>query len=303
MKPWRGIILAGGTGTRLFPLTRSISKQLMPVYDKPMIYYPLAVLMKAGIREIAIITTSEQQHLFKELLLDGSQWGCKFHYFEQPKPEGIAQAFLLCKDFIQGFNTALILGDNLYFGHGLSDMIDRAMKRSEGATVFGYHVQDPERYGVVEFDSSHRVLSIEEKPLKPKSNFAVTGLYFYDETVASKAEMLKPSARGELEITDLNKIYLQEGSLNVELMSRGIAWLDTGTHEALLEAASFIHTVQERQGLMIACLEEIALNKGSISIENFIELAKPLLKNHYGQYLMDVASRFKPKNIDNDGNK
>ncbi|MEI3012087.1 MAG: glucose-1-phosphate thymidylyltransferase RfbA [Sutterella seckii] len=289
MKPWRGVILAGGSGTRLFPLTRSISKQLMPVYDKPMIYYPLAVLMKAGIREIAIITTPEQQHLFKELLQDGSQWGCKFHYFEQPKPEGIAQAFLLCKDFIQGFNTALILGDNLYFGDGLSEMINRAMSREKGATVFGYHVQDPERYGVVEFDSSHRVLSIEEKPLKPKSNFAVTGLYFYDETVASKAETLKPSDRGELEITDLNKIYLQEDSLNVELMSRGIAWLDTGTHESLLEASSFIHAVEERQGLMVACVDEIAWRKGFISTQELRALAEPMAKNHYGKYLEQIS--------------
>lgn len=289
MKPWRGVILAGGSGTRLIPLTRSISKQLMPVYDKPMIYYPLAVLMKAGIREIAIITTPEQQHLFKELLQDGSQWGCKFHYFEQPKPEGIAQAFLLCKDFIQGFNTALILGDNLYFGHGLSEMINRAMSREKGATVFGYHVQDPERYGVVEFDSSHRVLSIEEKPLKPKSNFAVTGLYFYDETVASKAETLKPSDRGELEITDLNKIYLQEDSLNVELMSRGIAWLDTGTHESLLEASSFIHAVEERQGLMVACVDEIAWRKGFISTQELRALAEPMAKNHYGKYLEQIS--------------
>lgn len=289
MKPWRGVILAGGSGTRLFPLTRSISKQLMPVYDKPMIYYPLAVLMKAGIREIAIITMPEQQHLFKELLQDGSQWGCKFHYFEQPKPEGIAQAFLLCKDFIQGFNTALILGDNLYFGHGLSEMINRAMSREKGATVFGYHVQDPERYGVVEFDSSHRVLSIEEKPLKPKSNFAVTGLYFYDETVASKAETLKPSDRGELEITDLNKIYLQEDSLNVELMSRGIAWLDTGTHESLLEASSFIHAVEERQGLMVACVDEIAWRKGFISTQELRALAEPMAKNHYGKYLEQIS--------------
>ena len=273
----------------MFPLTRSISKQLMPVYDKPMIYYPLAVLMKAGIREIAIITTPEQQHLFKELLQDGSQWGCKFHYFEQPKPEGIAQAFLLCKDFIQGFNTALILGDNLYFGHGLSEMINRAMSREKGATVFGYHVQDPERYGVVEFDSSHRVLSIEEKPLKPKSNFAVTGLYFYDETVASKAETLKPSDRGELEITDLNKIYLQEDSLNVELMSRGIAWLDTGTHESLLEASSFIHAVEERQGLMVACVDEIAWRKGFISTQELRALAEPMAKNHYGKYLEQIS--------------
>lgn len=285
MKAWRGIILAGGSGTRLFPLTRSISKQLMPVYDKPMIYYPLAVLMKAGIREIAIITTPDQQPLFKELLRDGSQWGCSFHYVKQPKPEGLAQAFLLCEDFIKGYNTALILGDNLYFGYGLADITDRAMTRDKGATVFGYHVQDPERYGVVEFDKNQRVLSLEEKPVKPKSNYAVTGLYFYDDTVVDKAKQVKPSARGELEITDLNKIYLEEGSLNVELMSRGIAWLDTGTHESLLEAASFIHAVEERQGLMVACVDEIAWRKRFISNEELLELAKPMAKNHYGKYL------------------
>lgn len=285
MKAWRGIILAGGSGTRLFPLTRSISKQLMPVYDKPMIYYPLAVLMKAGIREIAIMTTPDQQPLFKELLRDGSQWGCSFHYVKQPKPEGLAQAFLLCEDFIKGYNTALILGDNLYFGHGLADITDRAMTRDKGATVFGYHVQDPERYGVVEFDKNQRVLSLEEKPVKPKSNYAVTGLYFYDDTVVDKAKQVKPSARGELEITDLNKIYLEEGSLNVELMSRGIAWLDTGTHESLLEAASFIHAVEERQGLMVACVDEIAWRKRFISNEELLELAKPMAKNHYGKYL------------------
>ena len=290
MKAWRGIILAGGSGTRLFPLTRSISKQLMTVYDKPMIYYPLAVLMKAGIREIAIITTPDQQPLFKELLKDGSQWGCSFHYVKQPKPEGLAQAFLLCEDFIKGYNTALILGDNLYFGHGLSDMTERAMTRGKGATVFGYHVQDPERYGVVEFDKNQRVLSLEEKPVKPKSNYAVTGLYFYDDTVVEKAKQVKPSGRGELEITDLNKIYLEEGSLNVELISRGIAWLDTGTHESLLEAASFIHAVEERQGLMVACVDEIAWRKGFISTDELHELAKPMAKNHYGKYLQQVMN-------------
>lgn len=290
MKTWRGIILAGGSGTRLFPLTRSISKQLMPVYDKPMIYYPLAVLMKAGIREIAIITAPDQQPLFKELLKDGSQWGCCFTYYKQPKPEGLAQAFLLCEDFIKGYNTALILGDNLYFGHGLSEMTERAMTRGKGATVFGYHVQDPERYGVVEFDQSGKVLSLEEKPEKPKSNYAVTGLYFYDDSVSEKAKQVKPSARGELEITDLNKIYLEEGSLNVEVMSRGIAWLDTGTHESLLEASSFIHAVEERQGLMVACVDEIAWRKGFISTDELRELAKPMLKNHYGKYLQQVLN-------------
>lgn len=285
---WRGIILAGGSGTRLFPLTRSISKQLMPVYDKPMIYYPLAVLMKAGIRDIAIITTPDQQALFKELLKDGSQWGCKFEYVVQERPEGLAQAFLLCESFIKGHNTALILGDNLFFGYGLSKLTERAMARQTGATVFGYHVQDPERYGVVEFSSDNRVVSLEEKPKHPKSNYAVTGLYFYDSSVVEKAKQVKPSARGELEITDLNKLYLEDGQLSVELMSRGIAWLDTGTHESLLEAASFIHAVEERQGLMVACIEEIAWRRGYITSDQVRKMALPMGKNHYGQYLLNI---------------
>lgn len=285
---WRGIILAGGSGTRLFPLTRSISKQLMPVYDKPMIYYPLAVLMKAGIRDIAIITTPDQQALFKELLKDGSQWGCKFEYVVQERPEGLAQAFLLCESFIKGHNTALILGDNLFFGHGLSGLTERAMAQQTGATVFGYHVQDPERYGVVEFSSDNRVVSLEEKPKHPKSNYAVTGLYFYDSSVVEKAKQVKPSARGELEITDLNKLYLEDGQLSVELMSRGIAWLDTGTHESLLEAASFIHAVEERQGLMVACIEEIAWRRGYITSDQVRKMALPMEKNHYGQYLLNI---------------
>ena len=285
---WRGIILAGGSGTRLFPLTRSISKQLMPVYDKPMIYYPLAVLMKAGIRDIAIITTPDQQALFKELLKDGSQWGCKFEYVVQERPEGLAQAFLLCESFIKGHNTALILGDNLFFGHGLSELTESAMARQTGATVFGYHVQDPERYGVVEFSSDNRVVSLEEKPKHPKSNYAVTGLYFYDSSVVEKAKQVKPSARGELEITDLNKLYLEDGQLSVELMSRGIAWLDTGTHESLLEAASFIHAVEERQGLMVACIEEIAWRRGYITSDQVRKMALPMEKNHYGQYLLNI---------------
>lgn len=285
---WRGIILAGGSGTRLFPLTRSISKQLMPVYDKPMIYYPLAVLMKAGIRDIAIITTPDQQALFKELLKDGSQWGCKFEYVVQERPEGLAQAFLLCESFIKGHNTALILGDNLFFGHGLSELTERAKARQTGATVFGYHVQDPERYGVVEFSSDNRVVSLEEKPKHPKSNYAVTGLYFYDSSVVEKAKQVKPSARGELEITDLNKLYLEDGQLSVELMSRGIAWLDTGTHESLLEAASFIHAVEERQGLMVACIEEIAWRRGYITSDQVRKMALPMEKNHYGQYLLNI---------------
>lgn len=285
---WRGIVLAGGSGTRLFPLTKSISKQLMPVYDKPMIFYPISVLIKAGIREIAIITTPEQQALFKELLQDGSQWGCHFEYVIQEKPAGLAQAFLLCEDFIRGYNTCLVLGDNLFYGHGFAELLDRAMSRKTGATVFGYHVMDPERYGVVEFDSEQKAISIEEKPLKPKSNYAVTGLYFYDPDVIEIAKAVKPSARGELEITDVNKAYLERGDLNVELMSRGIAWLDTGTHESLLEAASFIHAVESRQGLMVACPEELAWRKGFITTEQVRQLAQPLAKNHYGKYLLKM---------------
>ena len=276
---WRGIVLAGGSGTRLFPLTKSISKQLMPVYDKPMIFYPISVLIKAGIREIAIITTPEQQALFKELLQDGSQWGCRFEYVIQEKPAGLAQAFLLCEEFIRGYNTCLVLGDNLFYGHGFAELLERAMSRKTGATVFGYHVMDPERYGVVEFDSEQKAISIEEKPLKPKSNYAVTGLYFYDLDVIEIAKTVKPSTRGELEITDVNKAYLERGDLNVELMSRGIAWLDTGTHESLLEAASYIHAVQSRQGLMVACPEELAWRNGFITNEDLKRLAKPLAKN------------------------
>ncbi|MCF0253165.1 MAG: glucose-1-phosphate thymidylyltransferase RfbA [Duodenibacillus sp.] len=286
MKHWRGIVLAGGSGTRLFPLTKSISKQLMPVYDKPMIFYPVSVLIKAGIREIAIITTPEQQPLFRELLRDGSQWGCRFEYVVQERPEGLAQAFLLCEDFIKGCNTCLVLGDNLFYGSGFAAMLERAIARDTGATVFGYHVTDPERYGVVEFDENQKAVSIEEKPEHPKSNYAVTGLYFYDSDVVDIAKQVRPSARGELEITDVNRAYLQRGDLNVELMSRGIAWLDTGTHESLLEAASFIHAVESRQGLMVACPEEIAWRKGYITSEQVEALARPLAKNHYGQYLL-----------------
>lgn len=287
-KQWRGIILAGGSGTRLYPLTRSISKQLMPVYDKPMIYYPLSVLMLAGIKEIAIITTPEQQILFKELLGDGSQWGCTFEYVVQKKPEGLAQAFLLCQDFIKGYNTCLVLGDNLFFGQGFPLLLEAAKGRDSGATVFGYHVSDPERYGVVEFDENRKAVSIEEKPRLPKSNYAVTGLYFYDDKVLEIAKKVKPSARGELEITDINLEYLKRGTLNVEIMERGIAWLDTGTHESLLEAASFIHSVQARQGLMIASPEEIAWRKGYITSEQLEKLAKPIAKNLYGQYLLNL---------------
>lgn len=287
---WRGIILAGGSGTRLYPLTRSVSKQLMPVYDKPMIFYPISVLLKASIREIAIITTPSQQFLFRELLGDGSQWGCSFTYVAQPKPEGLAQAFLLCEDFIRGYNTCLVLGDNLFFGHGFVDLLEKAKSRDKGATVFGYHVTDPERYGVVEFDINNKAISIEEKPKTPKSNYAVTGLYFYDDQVLSIAKSIKPSLRGELEITDVNKCYLERGELNVELMSRGIAWLDTGTHESLLEASSYIHAVETRQGLMVACPEEIVWRMGYIDDQQLRGLAEPIKKNNYGKYLLNLLS-------------
>lgn len=287
-KKWRGIILAGGSGTRLYPLTKSISKQLMPVYDKPMIYYPLSVLMLAGIREIAIITAPDQHDLFKDLLGDGSQWGCRFEYVIQEKPEGLAQAFLLCENFIKGYNTCLVLGDNLFFGQGFQKLLLKAKERDTGATVFGYHVSDPERYGVVEFDSDKKAVSIEEKPRLPKSNFAVTGMYFYDENVLDIAKKVKPSSRGELEITDVNLAYLKNKTLNVEIMERGIAWLDTGTHESLLEAASFIHSVQTRQGLMISSPEEIAWRQGYINDLQLEELARPIAKNLYGQYLLNL---------------
>lgn len=289
MLKWRGIILAGGSGSRLYPLTKSISKQLMSVYDKPLIYYPLSVLMQSGIREIAIITTPEQQSLFKDLLHDGSQWGCRFEYFSQPKPEGLAQSFLLCEEFIRGYHTCLILGDNLFFGDGLSRLLRSAMNKEKGATVFGYHVNDPERYGVVEFNERMKAVSIEEKPMRPKSNYSVTGLYFYDTDVVEIAKGIKPSARGELEITDVNSVYLKRGDLSVEIMGRGIAWLDTGTPESLLEAASFIHAVQSRQGLMVASPEETAWRKGYISSEQLKEQVAPFAKNAYGQYLMNLV--------------
>lgn len=287
---WKGIVLAGGSGTRLYPLTLSVSKQILPVYDKPMIYYPLSVLMLAGIRDIAIISTPTDLPLFKQLLGDGSQWGCTLTYVEQPRPEGIAQAFLLTEDFICGHQVCLILGDNIFFGHGMSTLVERAVTRSEGATVFGYHVSDPERYGVVAFDEAYNVTSIEEKPAKPKSHYAVTGLYFYDREIANVAREIRPSARGELEITDVNNVYLRRGQLAVEPMPRGIAWLDTGTHDALLTAASFVQSVQTRQGLRVACLEEIAWRKGFISTDQVRALAEPLAKSGYGQYLLEIIS-------------
>ncbi|MDY0260710.1 glucose-1-phosphate thymidylyltransferase RfbA [Desulfovibrio sp.] len=289
MNQWKGIILAGGSGSRLYPLTLSVSKQLMPIYDKPMIYYPLATLLMAGIRDICLISTPEHLHLYRALLRDGSQWGCSIHYVEQPRPEGLAQAFLLTEDHIAGHNTCLVLGDNVFFGHGMPVLTHEAMARESGATIFGYHVRDPQRYGVVEFDENRRVVSIEEKPLKPKSNFAVTGLYFYDSDVVDIARAVRPSARGELEITDVNNAYLARGDLHVELVGRGIAWLDTGTHDSLMDAGAFVQAVENRQGLKVACLEEIAWRNGYISSEDVRALARPMAKTGYGQYLLDLV--------------
>lgn len=286
----KGIILAGGSGTRLHPVTRGISKQLIPIYDKPMVYYPLTTLMLAGIREILLISTTADLPLYKKVLSDGSQWGIHIEYAEQPRPEGLAQAFIIGKKFLAGYPGCLILGDNIFFGHSLVESLKKAANNETGATIFGYRVRDPQRYGVIEFDKSGKVISVEEKPSKPKSNYAAVGLYFYDAHVCDVAETIKPSARGELEITDLNNAYLKQNKLNVELLGRGIAWLDTGTPESMLEAANFVQTIQHRQGLMIACPEEIAFHLGLIDGKQVLKLAEPLAKNWYGQYLIALIN-------------
>jgi len=286
----KGIILAGGSGTRLYPITKGVSKQLLPIYDKPMIYYPLSVLMLAGIREVLIITTPEDVDSFKRLLGDGSLFGIELTYAVQPSPDGLAQAFIIGEDFIGQSNVCLVLGDNIFYGQGFTPMLKQAIARQQGATVFGYQVKDPERFGVVEFDQNKCAISLEEKPKHPKSNFAVTGLYFYDNDVIQIAKQVKPSDRGELEITTVNQMYLERGDLNVELLGRGFAWLDTGTHESLLEAAQFVETIEKRQGYKVACLEEIAFNNGWLSAEQILEIGQSMSKNEYGQYLMSLVS-------------
>ncbi|MGQ4661241.1 glucose-1-phosphate thymidylyltransferase RfbA [Lysobacter sp. F6437] len=291
----KGIILAGGSGTRLYPITQAISKQLLPVYDKPMIYYPLSVLMLAGIREVLIINTPHEQALFKQLLGDGSQWGMDIEYAVQPSPDGLAQAFLIGREFLDGRPSCLVLGDNIFHGPGLTGMLKRAGEREHGATVFGYWVRDPERYGVAEFDRDGKVVGIEEKPEKPRSSYAVTGLYFYDGRASEFASELTPSPRGELEITDLNRRYLDEGSLHLEQLGRGYAWLDTGTHQSLIEASTYIQTIEARQGLRVCCPEEIALNNRWISPRQLLELAEPLSKNGYGEYLRQLVDRESPR--------
>jgi glucose-1-phosphate thymidylyltransferase len=291
MNKMKGIILAGGAGTRLYPITRSISKQIIPVYDKPMIYYPLSVLMLAGIREILIISTPTDIGLYKQLFDDGSQLGLHISYKIQPSPDGLAQAFILGEEFIGNDNVCMILGDNIFYGYNFRTILEDAASLKDGAYVFGYYVNDPERYGVVEFDESGKVISIEEKPDQPKSNYAVTGLYFYSNDVVQKAKNLKPSKRGELEITDLNRLYLQENRLNVKLLGRGFAWLDTGTHDSLLQASNFIATIEQRQGLKVSCIEEIAYKMGFIDKEQLLKLAQPLSKNQYGEYLLRLAEK------------
>jgi len=287
----KGIILAGGSGTRLYPLTQVMSKQLLPVYDKPMIYYPLSTLMLAGIRDVLVINTPHEQALFKQLLGDGSQWGISINYAVQPSPDGLAQAFIIGRAFVNGDPSCLILGDNIFYGHGLTDVLRRSAQRTHGATVFGYWVRDPERYGVAEFDASGKVIGLEEKPAQPKSSYAVTGLYFYDQRACDFAAELKPSPRGELEITDLNRRYLQDSSLMLEKLGRGYAWLDTGTHESLTDASNYIETIENRQGLKVCCPEEIAWSNGWIDDEQVLRLAKPLAKNGYGHYLQQLVKQ------------